>query len=420
MSAHPALIAHSAQFPRSHVTLADGVHGFIGYAASNMYVLEGPDSLVVVDTTESTGAATNVLADLRKVTQKPVETIFYTHSHRDHISGASVFAQGHDPDIMAWHGFQSDIVGDVAGPAKAMLDRTRKQFGFGLAFPEERVNLGCGPGDRPVEGMGAGHIPPKTLISAARTDAVFAGHRVELVHAPGETADHLVVWMPDKKLLISGDNYYHSFPNLYPIRGSVYRDFAAWADTLDWMLTLNAEVLAPGHTLPVIGTDNIRERVADVRDAIRFVMTATADALNAGHSIEEAAAMIALPPELAEKPWLQEFYGRVSWAVRAYAVGTLGWFDGNPTQIDRLPPETEARNVIALAGGASAVLKAAQSTDDPQWALELVDRLIAADMETAQAKTLKISAMRTLADRTLNATARNFYLVSAKDLEDTL
>lgn len=420
MSVHPALIAHSSQFPRRHMVLADGVHGFVGYAASNMYVLEGPDSLVVIDTTESTGAATHVLADLRKVTQKPIETIIYTHSHRDHISGASVFAAETDPDILAWHTFKSDIVGEVAGPSKAILDRTRKQFGFGLEFPNERVNLGCGPGDRPVDGMGAGHLPPKTMISAPRTEMVLAGHRVELFHAPGETPDHMLVWMPDLKVLISGDNYYHSFPNLYPIRGSAYRDFAAWADTLDWMLTLKAEVLAPGHTLPVTGAADVVERVTDVRDAIRFVMCATADALNAGHSVDEAVAMISLPAALRNKPWLQEFYGRVAWAVRAYAVGTLGWFDGNPTNIERLSPKDEARNMIALAGSVQNVLQAAQASDDPQWTLELADRLIAAGEETEQATSLKVSALRVLADRTLNATARNFYLVCAKDLEETL
>ena len=91
MNAHPDLIAHSAQFPRRHMELAEGVHGFVGYAASNVYVLEGPDSLVVIDTTESTAAATNILVDLRKKTQKLIETILYTHSHRDHISGTSVF-----------------------------------------------------------------------------------------------------------------------------------------------------------------------------------------------------------------------------------------------------------------------------------------------------------------------------------------
>lgn len=419
MSAHPALVAHCAQFPKHSLTLAEGVHGFVGYAASNVYVIEGADSLAVIDTTESTAAATNILADLRKLTDKPVETIVYTHSHRDHISGASVFAGEDDPEIIAWHGFSSDIVGDLKGPGQAMLDRTRKQFGFGLSFPEERVNIGCGPGDRPVQGMGAGHLAPGTLIDAPRSTMKLAGRTVDLIHAPGETPDHLQIWMPGLRLLISGDNYYHSFPNLYPIRGSRYRDFDAWADSLDTMLALEPEILAPGHTLPVTGADAIRERLTDYRDAIRFVIEATADAMNAGQSPDEIASALRLPDNLAGKPWLQEHYGRLDWAVRAYAAGTVGWFDANPTNLGRLGPRAEADRIIALAGGAEAVLDAARASDDPQWSLELVDRLIATDAHVAEARTIKIDAMRVLADRQINATARNFYLVSAADLEAT-
>jgi glyoxylase-like metal-dependent hydrolase (beta-lactamase superfamily II) len=46
------------------------------------------------------------------------------------------------------------------------------------------------------------------------------GVRIELVEAHGETHDQLFVWLPDKSVLLPGDNYYHSFPNLYSIRGT--------------------------------------------------------------------------------------------------------------------------------------------------------------------------------------------------------
>ncbi len=420
MPAHPDLVAHSKEFARAAIEVAPGVWGYIGFAASNVYVIEGKDSLAVIDTTESTGAAKNILAEIRARTSKPVETVFYTHSHRDHISGASVFAEGGSPEVMAWRGFSSDLVGADAGPNKALMDRTRKQFGFGLSFPDERVNLGLGPGDRPVEGMGAGHLPPTRFVKEPRSEAVLAGRKVELIHAPGETPDHLMVWMPEHRLLISGDNYYHAFPNLYPIRGSAYRDFNAWADTLDMMLGFEAEVLAPGHSQPVHGAEAIRERLADYRDAIRFIIEETAMRLNRGDTPDEIGATIQLPAALRVKPWLQEFYGKVGWSAKAYAAGTLGWFDANPTNLARLAPADEARRMIVLAGGARAVLKAAETSDDPQWAMELADRLISVGEMKAQAMRIKMDAMRTLADREINATARNFYLVTAADLEKTL
>ena len=417
MPAHPDLVAHSKEFARTVAEIAPGIWGFIGFAASNVYVIEGDAALAVIDTTESTGAAENILAEIRARTKQPIETIFYTHSHRDHISGASVFAEGGAPEIVAWHGFSSDIVGDASGPAKALLDRTRRQFGFDLSFPDERVNLGLGPGDRPLTGMGAGHLPPTRLIHETRFEMTLAGCSAEVIHAPGETPDHLIIWLAEHRLLISGDNYYHAFPNLYPIRGSAYRDFNAWAATLDMMLDFEAEALAPGHSQPVRGAAAIRERLTDYRDAIRYIIDETAARLNRGETPDEIGATIALPDGLRDKPWLQEFYGRVGWSAKAYAAGTLGWFDGNPTNLARLAPADEARRMIVLAGGAQVVLEAAKAADDPQWAMELADRLIAASELATQATEVKVAAMRLLADREINATARNYYLVSAADLE---
>ncbi len=414
--AHPELVAQSEQFAKDVIEVSPGVWTAVGFAASNVHMIIGDTQLIIVDTTESTTAAQNILAEFRKITDKPVAKIIYTHSHRDHISGATVFAEGGAPEIIASAKFNSDLVGATKGPNKAMMNRTRHQFGIGLSFPDERVNLGCGPGDRPMKGMGEGHIPPQTLIDAPRTEITFDGITLELISAPGETPDHIAVWLPDQKVLIPGDNFYHSFPNLYPIRGSSYRDFNAWANTLEQLAELNAEVMALGHTRPVVGAEAIRDRLLSYSDAIRHVIGATADGLNAGRSLDDLAHEISLPPKLAAKPWLTEFYGKVSWSVRAYAGGTLGWFDGNPTNLARLSPADEAARIIVLAGGADAVLAAARDADDPQWTLELVDRLLAVGAHTDAATELKAQAMKTLADAEINATARNYYLVAAKDL----
>ena len=234
---------------------------------------------------------------------------------------------------------------------------------------------------------------------------------------PGETPDHMLVWLPNQQLLFSADNYYHAFPNFYLIRGSVYRDFGLWADNLDAMRALEPKVLAPGHSQPLLGREKISQRLQDYSAAIRFVIETTVNGLNAGQSPDEIVEGLTLPDHLAHKPYLREFYGRLDWSVRAYAAGTIGWFDGNPTNLGRLSPKEEANRMIALAGGADAILDAANSSDEPQWILELTDRLIAAQQHLEQAKTLKARALRHLADQQINATARNFYLVSANDLE---
>ncbi|MEM9476758.1 MAG: alkyl/aryl-sulfatase [Pseudomonadota bacterium] len=422
MAAHPALLRQNAQFEKQIHTLATNVYSAVGYAASNVHFLVGSEGVVVIDTSETTQAAENILADFREISALPIRTIIYTHSHRDHISGATVFAEGREVEIIATDIFSSDLVGvDTARPAPnaALMARTKRQFGISLS-DDERVSLGVGPGDRPMKGMGAGYMEPTRRIAEV-TSVTLEGFDLELAKVPGETPDHLVVWYAGQRILFSGDNFYHAFPNLYAIRGTPYRDFDSWADTMDQLMAYAPEILAPGHTLPVFGADTIREALTSYRDAIRYVVSETVAGMNAGLDPVSIADGMTLPETLADKPFLQEFYGSVAYASRAYFAGTLGWFDGNPTSLGQLPPSVASRNYIALAGGAEKLLDAAQEALDAgnaQWSMELVDHLLAADEETERARALKITALRALADQTLNAPTRNYYLLSAKELGD--
>ena len=236
MKAHPDLVAQDAQLRKDVIELAPGIWTAVGFAASNVHMIEGADSVTIIDTTETTKAAENILAAFRGLTDKPVGRIILTHSHRDHISGAAVFSEGGAVPVLASHLFKSDLVGvdeNAIAANKALMRRTMMQFGIGLP-PDQRISLGIGPGDRPMEGMGAGFITPTERVGADR-DIDLDGVPARLIHAPGETEDHLMVWLPGTRILFSGDNWYHAFPNLYAIRGTPYRDFQAWADSLELM-----------------------------------------------------------------------------------------------------------------------------------------------------------------------------------------
>ncbi len=424
MPAHPDLVAQNAQFEKKIHKLSDTVFTAVGYAASNVHFLIGETGIVLIDTTETTQAAENILADFREISTLPVTTIIYTHSHRDHISGATVFAEGRDVEVICADNFESDLVGvDQTRPApnKALMMRTKRHFGISLR-PDERISVGVGPGDRPMKGMGAGYIEPTMRVSET-TQITREGFDLELAKAPGETPDHIVVWLAAQKTLFSGDNFYHAFPNLYAIRGTAYRDFDSWADTMDQLMAYAPDVLCPGHTQPVVGADAIRTALTDYRDAIRYVVAETVKGMNAGLDPVTIAAALKLPADLASKPYLQEFYGHVGYASRAYFAGTLGWFDGNATSLAELPPALEARKIIDLAGGAANVLSAAQSAlsaGEAQWAMELADRLIAAEDQALPASQLKIEALREIADHTINAPTRNYYLLAARELEETI
>ena len=420
---HPELKAHPEYFKREIIQLADNVYMAFGFAASNQFMIVGDNGLIIIDTSETTKAAENVLAAFREISSLPIHTIILTHSHRDHVSGASVFAEGGSPDILASERYSEDslfVASSHPQPVKAMQARTKRQFGIGLSYPDEIIGIGVGPGDRPLEGMGAGSLPPTRFIGDAGEIVKICNIELELKLVPGETPDHIVVWYPEKKVLICGDNFYHAFPNLYAIRGTAYRDFDTWADSLDTLMAFQPEVLGPGHTRPVFGAAAIQESLSDYRDAIRHVITETRNGMDEGLTIDQLAHRVKLPPELAEKRHLREYYGRVDHSVRAYFVGTLGWFDGNPTSLGSLAPEDEARKFIALAGGEDALWQAvemARAEADYQWALQLVDRFIFAGIDTDKARKTKADILRIHADSQINCPTRHYYLQSAKELD---
>ncbi len=429
MQTHPELQEHPQYFSKEIVQLADNVYQAFGFAASNVYMIVGDDSVIIIDTSESTSAATNMLNEFRKITQLPIITIIYTHSHRDHVSGATVFANDDKPDILASTRFSDDSLAVATKhplPTKAMQARTKRQFGIGLSYPDEFIGIGVGPGDRPMKGLGAGSLPPTRRIGDDGEQLTLSGIDLQLVMAPGETPDHMVVWYPEKKILFCGDNFYRSFPNLYAIRGTVYRDFDTWVETLDLLIDFNAEVLAPGHTKAINGASQVKTLLSDYRDAIAHIIEHTRNGMDAGLTIDQLANTVKLPDHLAEKPHLREYYGRIDWSVRAYCVGTLGWFDGNPTSLGTLAPSDEAKRFIDLIGGPDALINAAEkarSDGDYQWALQLIDRLVFLDDASdnnrsiiSKAKTLKAELLKEYAGEQINCCARHYYLQYAKEL----
>jgi len=344
-----------------------------------------------------------------------------THSHRDHVSGMSIFAaefgDGVEPTIYS-RPTDADMLG---APEIANIGRLRAKRQFAIGEPSwVRINLGLGPGERPLKGLGAGAMPPTHFITSERETLSIDGITLECVAAPGETPDTMVLWLPEQRILIGADNYYKSFPNISPIRGDKYRDVALWVDSLNTMMALEAEHLIPGHTRPLQGAAVIQETLANYRDGIHSVLEQTLTGIDQGLTPDELVQTVQLPDHLAELPYLQEFYGDIAWSVRAIFAGYLGWFDGNPTNMYPLAPREEAKRLARLAGGEEVLLnqlRDAIAEGDNQWAAQLADALIALDVELLEVKSLKAQALKALAEEQINATARNYYLTYAHELE---
>ncbi len=407
------------QFEQQVVPTADNVFTAVGFHGANTSMIVGDDGVIIVDTLMGPTSASNAFKALREYSNKPVKAIIYTHSHADHTGGASVFAGSDSPKIYAMENFGNDH-GTGEEINSIMKRRGARQFGRKLPV-DEVTNRGLAPAGTIDHDRGKGYIAPTFSITGKSHKVTIAGIDIEMHAGPGETDDALFVWMPKEKVLFSGDNFYHTFPNLYAIRGTAYRNVLKWSNSLAQMATFQPKYLVPGHTMPIASKKTATTVLTDFSEAIRSVYAQTVKGINEGKSPNLIAHEVELPLHLKNKPYLVEFYGTVPHSVRAIYAGLLGWFDGNPTTLNRLTPKEEAIRLAELAGGSENLTEkmlTALQQKEFQWALQLADTLKWLDGgDKKLARKTKIKALRGLAAREYNAPNRNYYLSYANEME---
>tara|TARA_R110001599_G_scaffold353796_1_gene597974 strand:+ start:320 stop:1744 length:1425 start_codon:yes stop_codon:yes gene_type:complete len=408
----------SDEFIPDIIQLNENVYVAVGYDGSNASMVVGEQGVVIIDALRALGAAEKVAEKFREISSKPVKAVIYTHGHEDHTGGTAAFVgDSKNVKIIGRAGFKEEL--QEHSPVEPILiKRNGRQFGRDLPA-EVVINRGVGPGSTSADRVGEGYLAPNTTF----TDSLLinlAGLNFELYAADGETNDALFVWIPGLKTLFTGDNYYKSFPNLYAIRGSQYRDVKSWGEAIQKMSTYPVENLVPGHTRPVSGKAEVHSNLTNYATAITSVYQQTIAAMNKGYTLQQTVDSVILADSLRNKANLQEFYGSVPWGVRSIFLHYVGWFDGNPTNLNPLSASKEANNIIALAGGADKFfeqLNQALEEGNNQWGLQLSDYLLETGYEKPKVTEIKIKLLRALAAKQVNAPARNYYLSYSYELE---
>ena len=88
---------------------------------------------------------------------------------------------------------------------------------------------------------------------------------------PGETPDHLTVWIPRYKAVFTGDNYYDSFPNMPPLRGTTPHWALEYLSSLNKAMALKPEILLAQPAAAGNPGAEISKRLTRYRDAILYV-----------------------------------------------------------------------------------------------------------------------------------------------------
>ncbi len=424
----PALKAHGDLYAKKVYKLGQQVHVAVGWDLANIIMIEGQDGIVIVDTGLDVGRAREMLAEFRKVTDKPVKAIVYTHHHVDHINGAKAFATEDDVKagrvrIIAHDTLMENVQrqGGTIGPILGV----RSAYSFGAALgPADMEGMNGGIGPNVGHAVQGSFLAP-TETFADRLETTIAGIRMELVHVPSEAPDEIAIWLPDQRVLLSAEVIQdHTFPNIHTLRGATYRDPVKWFKSIDRLRGFKADAMGLQHGPPVEGAAEVERVLTVYRDGIQFVHDQTVRYMNKGLTPEELAQVVKLPAHLGgTKPWMEEFYGTVSHSVRQIYQGYLGWFQGDPLKLDPVPPVESARRHVALMGGRDKVLTAARAAYDKgefQWSAELATYLIRIDQKDKDARALKANAFRELGYAQININWRNWYLMSALELSGDL
>jgi len=353
---------------------------------------------VIIDTSIALTAQRHYDA-LRAVDDGPVKYIILTHGHEDHVGGVDlwkedgtqVIAQAQHEEFMHYSSRLSGVLGH----------HNQAQFS-GL------LGLGGAPRYAAPDAEVDNHAGKVLATTVFEDDMEFelGGLRFQLVSTPGETYDHLTVWMPQYKVAFTGDNFYGPFPNIYTLRGTKPRWALDYVESIDRVLGWEPQIVVPSHEEPVYG-DDIVERMGNYRDAILYVHDATVQGMNAGIDIFELANSIELPPELA----VPETYGDIGWTVRGIADGYMGWFDGRVANMFSTSPRAVQPALVEMAGGADAVAARAaemSAAGEHEKALHMADVALEADRENRMALEAKLAALEALLAASANINERGW------------
>ena len=407
-------------FEKGIYQVVDNVYVAIGYGLANSILIVGDTGNIIIDTTEDPELGKQINLEFKKISNLPNKAIIYTHSHVDHWRGAPGFFE-EETKVYAHSTFQKGFFDQNNLLRPILTERGMKQFGH---FLPENLKRGHGLGftlnfdfEQPSV------IYPTNFFDEQTSQLSVGGIDLEIQHTPGETDDQIIIYYPEKNVVISGDNYYMRFPNLYTIRGTSYRDTKSWYKSVDAMRSYKPEFLISCHGPYLSGQQVIEDRLIIYRDAIQYIHDYAIRGANLGKTPDELVEEFEYPSFFLDNYDLQEKYGKVSWSIRNVYNGYLGFFDGKAVNLEPLSAKNRAKHIFELIGTKEkliAEINKANSSQNYQWAAELSDVGLLNFPNDDKIKNLYSLSLENLSLVEKNPIARNYYLSEAYELSNKI
>ncbi|MGW5436645.1 alkyl/aryl-sulfatase [Nocardia asteroides] len=407
--------------------VTDGIYQIRGLDLSNMTLVEGETGVLVVDPLISAETAAAGLALYREHRgDRPVVGVIYSHSHIDHFGGVKGVtteddvAAGRCP-IIAPAGFTEHAVEENVYAGTAMARRAA--YMYGAALPRGPLgSVGAGLGPTTSTGTPT-LITPTIRVDHTGQAVTVDGIAIEFQMTPGtEAPSEMNFYFPDRRALCMAENATHTLHNLLTLRGALVRDPHVWSKYLTEAINryaARADVVFASHHWPTWGTERLTEFLSVQRDLYGYLHDQTLRALNKGATGIEIAEDIQLPPAIEAAWHTHGYYGSVSHNVKAIYQRYMGWFDGNPANLwQHTPVDAAVRHLDFMGGADEVVRKARKAFDDGdfRWVAQVLNYVIFAEPDNAEAKALQADTFEQLGYGSENGTWRNFFLMGAYEL----
>ncbi len=381
----------------------DGVWVLGGYGLAPMSIIDTDEGLIVFDTGDTKHDGELFLEAIRSFTDKPVKAIIYGHSHT--VFGAGVLAEGNENVMVIGHPDLNAVVEKnlQGGGAPAYFPEigpyltARALIQFNNYMPSEGPDAWVAPLLLPLGDMA--FLPVNTPVQDGQEMTVLGVKMQFFTKYGSDDKVHTTVWLPDRKIVFT-TLLWSSPPQLYSVRGDVFRDPREWIAGLKFTRDLEAEVLISAAARPVVGKDNIRETLQGYLDGASFVLDQSLRGILGGKGPDELRHLVRFPKYLDETPNNLQNYGEISSYSPAIYYQSVGWYDNDAANLKRVEPGDEANRMVALIGGRSKVLAAATDAlekNEYAWAAQLVNYLYRIDPQDKEVRAIKADVLRQMA-----------------------
>src|SRR5262245_61160639 len=409
--------------------VTDRIYQVRGYDLSNITFIQGDTGWIVCDPLISKETAKAAFDLVKKnLGDKPVVAMIYSHSHIDHYGGGRGIVNEADVKsgnvkVIAPENFTEEAVSEnvIAGNAMGR----RAVYMYGALLPRNAqggVNGGLG---QTVSTGEATLIVPTDYIEKTGQEMTIDGVKMVFQMTPGtEAPAEMNTFFPQFKAMWMAENATHTLHNVLTLRGAKVRDPLIWAHFLDETINTygpNIEAEFASHHWPMWDNKRIIDFLTKQRDLYKYIHDQSVRLMNEGYTGVEISNMVKLPPELDKEWYSRGYYGSVKHDARAVYQRYMGFYDGNPSTLDELPPAEAAAKYVEYMGGPAAVLAKAHADYDKgeyRWVAMAVKHVVFADPNNTEAKELLADAYEQMGYQAESGPWRSIYLQGAYELRN--